>query len=204
MVFNSSPVTIVLILAIDLGTDLLPALGLGREKPEANVMKEPPRPRNERLLTRQLLTVSYGIVGVLQAAAGFVAFFFVLYAGGWVWGQQLAFNNPLYLEAVTAFFASIILCQIPDVLICRTRKQSIFKQGLFKNKLVWLGIIVELGLLAFIAYVPFGNTFFATAPIGWRVLIIPIPFMLLIFCFGEFRKWMIRKENKFFKNNLSW
>jgi sodium/potassium-transporting ATPase subunit alpha len=90
------PLTVVLILAIDLGTDILPALGLGAEKPETDVMHKPPRRRTERLLTRNLLFMSYGIVGMLQAAAGFFTYFVILYSGGWQWGQELATTDPLY------------------------------------------------------------------------------------------------------------
>jgi len=104
------PLTVILILAIDLGTDILPALALGSEKAESDVMKQPPRSRKERLLTRQLLTNSYGIIGMLQAAGGFFAYFYVLYSGGWTFGTQLAITDPLYLKAVTAFFVSIVIC----------------------------------------------------------------------------------------------
>ena len=119
-------------------------------------MKRKPRPRNERLLSRNLLFMSYGVVGMIQAAAGFFSYFVILYSGGWEWGQQLASSDPLYRTAITGFFASIIICQIADVIICRTRRQSLLTVGIFTNQLVWLGIATELVLLALIAY--YGNT----------------------------------------------
>lgn len=198
------PLTVVLILAIDLGTDIIPALGLGNEKPESDVMKEPPRSKKERLLTPQLLFLSYGIVGVIQAAAGFTAFFFVLFNHGWTWGADLAITDPVYLMAVTAFFASIVICQIPDVLICRTRKQSLFKQGLFKNKLVWYGILFELILLWLIVFTPGMNTFLGTHPIEWIYFLIPIPFAVAILLFGEWRKLLVRRGVGFAKKYLVW
>jgi sodium/potassium-transporting ATPase subunit alpha len=198
------PLTVVLILAIDLGTDIVPALGLGSEKPESDVMKEPPRSRKEKLLSRQLLINSYGIIGVLQAAAGFFAYFVVLFQGGWTWGVELSATNPLYLKAVTAFFASIVICQVSDVLICRTRRQSLFKHGFFTNRLVWLGILTELVLLSIISYVPFANKFFGTAPLGINELLLPVPFAILIFLYSEWQKWAIRKENKFVLKHLKW
>ena len=76
------PLTVVLILAIDLGTDIVPSLGLGAEKAETDVMSKPPRQRNERLLTRNLLGMSYGIVGMTQALSGFTSYFIVLFKGG--------------------------------------------------------------------------------------------------------------------------
>ncbi|MBT9613773.1 MAG: cation-transporting P-type ATPase, partial [Burkholderiales bacterium] len=71
------PLTIIQILAVDLGTDMLPALALGAEKPDPAVMKRPPRARGERLLSWQLLARAYLFLGVLEAAAALAVFFFV-------------------------------------------------------------------------------------------------------------------------------
>lgn len=198
------PLTVVLILAIDLGTDILPALGLGAEKPETDVMHKPPRSRSERLLTRNLLGMSYGIVGMIQAAAGFFSFFTVLYSNGWQWGQELAASDPVYRTAITAFFASIIICQIADVLICRTRRQSIFTVGLFSNKLVWVGIGAECLLLASISYIPAFNTFFGTAPLAPWHLALSVPFAIAILLGDELRRVFVRRQNAFVLKWLTW
>jgi sodium/potassium-transporting ATPase subunit alpha len=198
------PLTVVLILSIDLGTDLLPALGLGVETPEHDVMKRPPRPRGERLLTPNLLFMSYGIVGMLQAAAGFFSYFVVLYRGGWTWGQEMASSDPLYLKAVTAFFASIIICQIADVMICRTRRESVFAKGLFSNRLVLAGIASELILLSIIVYNPLTHKLFGTHPLSLFELSLSIPFALFIFFGDEIRKFFIRKDVRFVERYLSW
>ncbi len=196
--------TVVMILSIDLGTDLVPALGLGREKSESDVMKLPPRKRSERLLTKKLLGMSYGIIGMLQAAAGFTAFFTVLFRGGWNWGAELAFTDPLYMRATTAFLAAVVICQVADVLICRTRRQSLFSFGVFSNRLVNLGILVELGLVALIAYVPVLNVFFGSAPLGWPELLAAVPFALAILVFDETRKYLVRRGNRFVLKYLTW
>ncbi|PHR47447.1 HAD-IC family P-type ATPase [Cycloclasticus sp.] len=198
------PLTVVLILAIDLGTDIIPALGLGSEKPETDVMNKPPRARHERLLTRNLLFMSYGIVGMIQAAAGFFSYFYILLEGGWQWGEALAVSDPLYRQAITAFFASIIICQIADVLICRTRRQSILTVGIFANKLVLLGVVSELVLLALIAYVPLMNTFFGTAPLELWQLSLSIPFAITIIIADEIRRVFVRRENRFVLKWLTW
>ncbi|ATI02804.1 MULTISPECIES: HAD-IC family P-type ATPase [Cycloclasticus] len=198
------PLTVVLILAIDLGTDIIPALGLGSEKPETDVMNKPPRARHERLLTRNLLFMSYGIVGMIQAAAGFFSYFYILLDGGWQWGEALAVSDPLYRQAITAFFASIIICQIADVLICRTRRQSILTVGIFANRLVLLGIASELILLALIAYVPLMNTFFGTAPLELWQLSLSIPFAITIIIADEIRRVFVRRENSFVLKWLTW
>lgn len=194
--------TVVLILTIDLGTDLLPALGLGREPPEHDVMKQPPRRRDERLLTWPLLAMSYGIVGVLQAAAGFFAFFVVLHQGGWVWGTPV--SGSLHKTAITSFFAAIVVCQVANVLICRTRRQSILSAGIFSNRLIWAGIAAELALVAAISHVSFLQPFFGTAPIGWFELSLGLPFAAAILLGDELRRWQIRRDNRFVQRWFSW
>lgn len=198
------PLTIVLILAIDLGTDLIPALGLATEGAEYDVMKQKPRSRTERLLSRNMLIMSYGIIGMIQAAAGFAAYFYVLFSGGWQWGQELAFSDPLYQTALGAFFISIIVAQIADVLICRTRKESVFHKGLFSNKLVWGGIAAELILGWIIVHTELGHLIFNTAALPLYIWLIPLPFALLIFFGDELRKLLLRRGNKFVEKWLVW
>ena len=198
------PLTVVLILSIDLGTDLLPALGLGVEPPEDDVMSMPPRKRDERLLSGKLLFMSYGIIGVLQAAAGFFSYFVVLYRGGWTWGLELGPTDPLYLKAVTAFFASIIICQIADVMICRTRRESVFSKGLLSNRFILVGILSEVLLLALIVFNPFTHKIFGTHPLSLFELSLSVPFALLIFFGDEIRKFLIRKNIRFVEEYLNW
>ena len=198
------PVTVVLILGIDLGTDLLPALGLGAERPETDVMQKKPRARDERLLTRNLLFMSYGVVGMVQAAAGFFSFFTVLFVGGWEYGQDLAMNTLLYQQATTVFFASVVICQIPDVIICRTRRQSLLTVGFMSNRLVLLGIVTELVLVGLISYVPFCNTLFNTAPLEWWHFLLSVPFAILILIGDEIRRVFVRRGNKFILKWLTW
>ena len=181
-----------------------PALGLGAEPPETDVMKRKPRPRNERLLSRNLLLMSYGVVGMIQAAAGFFTYFTILYAGGWEWGMDLAGSDPLYRQAITGFFASIIICQVADVIICRTRRQSLLTVGLFTNRLVLLGIGAELLLLAAIAYIPAFNTFFGTAPLEAWMLMLSVPFAFAILLGDELRRLLVRRGNRFVRQWLTW
>lgn len=198
------PLTVVLILAIDLGTDIVPSLGLGAEAAETDVMNVPPRKKTERLLTRNMLGMSYGIVGMTQAISGFTSYFIVLFKGGWVWGQELSANDPVYRTAITAFFASIIICQISDVLICRTRRQSIFSVGVFSNKLVYVGIATELSLLFLISYVPILHDFFGTSRLYWWHYLLPVPYAVAIIVCDELRRFFVRRGNKFVLKWLTW
>ena len=94
--------TIIQILAIDLGTDMLPALALAAERPEPGTMDRPPKPRADRLLSWSLLARAYLFLGPMQAVAAMTAFFFVLGGGGWSYCEVLAPTSPVYLQATTA------------------------------------------------------------------------------------------------------
>lgn len=188
------PLTIMQILAVDLGTDMLPALALGAEKPTAEVMKRPPRSPEERLLNLKLLMRSYLFLGPIEAVAGLFGFFYVLNSGGWQ-GEMLHPNNSLYMQATTACLTAIIITQVANVFACRSFNESIFRIGIFSNKLIFIGIAFEIALQTFIVYHPWGNTIFSTSPIPAKVWLILIPFAMMLFIAEEVRKVIAKKIN---------
>lgn len=185
------PLTIMQILAVDLGTDMFPALALGAEKPSPDIMQRPPRPKNEHLLSRGVLLRAYLYLGMLEAVAGMTAYFYVMYTGGWSWSQPLATTSTLYLQATTACLAGIIVTQIANVFACRSPNISLVTLGFFSNRLVLAGITTEVLLAAVIIYTPLGNSLFACAPIGGDVWLFLIPFAILLLATDETRKYFI-------------
>ena len=186
------PLTIIQILAVDLGTDMVPALALGAEPPNPQTMNRAPRPRREHLLNFPVIARSYGWLGLMQAAAALAAFFFILYSGGWQYGQALSFKQPLYLRATTACLSAIIVMQIVNVFVCRSRRQSVFSFGLLSNKLLLLGVGLEIAIILLIDYTPWGNAIFQTAPIPVTVWLVVIPFAVAMLALEELRKWVVR------------
>lgn len=187
------PLTIIQILAVDLGTDMLPALALGAESPAPRIMKQPPRRLKERLLDLPLIIRSYLFLGTIEAIACMFGFFWILYNGGWIWGAMLHPNDMLYLQATTACLTAIIITQAGNVFACRSSKDSIFSIGFFSNKLIFAAIMAELLLQLFIVYHPVGNRIFGTAPLGLDVWLILIPFSILLLAAEELRKVYVRK-----------
>ncbi len=185
--------TIIQILGVDLGTDMLPALALGAERPAADVMQRPPRSRKERLLEWPLLLRAYLWLGLLESAAAMAAFFFVLSAAGWRYGQPLARLDPLYLQATAACFAAVVLMQVVNVFLCRSDRASVFSAGLFSNRLIVLGIAGELLLLLAILYTPWGQAIFGASPIPGRAWLFIVPFMIGMLVLEEARKWIVRR-----------
>jgi len=188
------PLTIMQILAVDLGTDMFPALALGSERPSPEIMQRPPRPRSEHLLTRGVLARAYVFLGMFEALACMSAYFYVMHSGGWVWPQANAPNATIYLQATTACLAGIIATQIANVFTCRSPSVSIITLGLFSNPLVLAGIGSELLLAIFIIYTPIGNDIFGCAPINLAVWLLLIPFAFLLLAADETRKYVVRRN----------
>ena len=180
-------------LAIDMGTDSLTALGLGVERPSPRAMSRPPRPRDEKLMNRPLALRAYLFLGLIEAAAAMAAFFFVLHAGGWKYGQPLAPQEPLYLQATTACLSTIIVLQIVNVFLCRSASRSIFATGIFGNRLLIAGVASEIVLLLAINFTPWGNFILGTLPVTGAVWLFIAPFALGMLALEEFRKWIVRR-----------
>jgi calcium-translocating P-type ATPase len=186
------PLTVVQILAVDLGTDLLPALALGAEPPAPDTMRQPPRSRAERLLSWGLLARAYLWLGMLEAAAALAAFFAVLHAGGWRYGEPLAWSSTLYLQATTATLAAIVVMQVVNVFLCRDARRSTFALRTTANPLLAWGIAAEIALLVAIVYTPVGQALFGTAPppvVAWLVI---VPFAAGMLTLEETRKALAR------------
>jgi sodium/potassium-transporting ATPase subunit alpha len=196
------PLTVMQILAIDLGTETIPALALGAEPPEAAIMRSPSRPskitapvKSEKkgIIDSFLLIRGYVFIGLISTIGVLFVYFYVLFKGGWQWGTVLPIDNPLTRQASTATFLGIVIMQIGNVFACRSSQDSIFKLGFLSNKLVVIGIAAEVILSAFIIYHPFGNKIFGTAPLGLDVWLILMPFSAGLLAAEEIRKFYVRK-----------
>jgi sodium/potassium-transporting ATPase subunit alpha len=187
------PLTIIQILVVDLGTDMLPALALGAEPSQPATMQLPPRPRHERLLDWKLMLRAYLWLGLLQAAGAMTAFFFVLQGGGWHHGQRLGNKDPLYLQATTACLTTIVVMQIANLFLCRHPSESALRTRFLSNPLIFLGIATELILILLIVYTPLGNQLFGTAPIAGSVWLLALSLAFAMFIAEELRKVVLRR-----------
>jgi magnesium-transporting ATPase (P-type) len=156
-------------------------------------MRQPPRPRGQRLLDRALLARAYLLLGPLEAAAAMAAYAFVLARGGWG-GQPLAPDDPLYLKATTATLGAVIAMQVANVFVCRSATESVLARGLRGNRLILAGVAVEVALLIGIAYTPLGHALLATAPLEAAVWLVPLPFAAAMIGLDEARKAFVRRR----------
>jgi len=172
---------------------MLPALALGSEPPAPDVMQRKPRPRNSGLIDRGLLVRAFLWLGAFEAVGGMSAYFSVMLAGGWVFGESLAPESLLYRQATSACFSAIVLMQVVNVWMCRSERMSVLAGGGPPvSRLLMAGLLFELLCLLLIVWTPAGNRLFATAPVPLSGLWVVIPCALALLFAEEARKRMVR------------
>uniref|UniRef100_A0A8B9LY45 Sodium/potassium-transporting ATPase subunit alpha n=1 Tax=Astyanax mexicanus TaxID=7994 RepID=A0A8B9LY45_ASTMX len=212
------PLGTVTILCIDLGTDMVPAISLAYEAAESDIMKRQPRnPKTDKLVNERLISIAYGQIGMIQALAGFFTYFVILAENGFLpsrllgirvhwddkytndledsYGQQWTYEQRKIVEFTchTAFFTSIVVVQWADLIICKTRRNSVFQQGM-KNKILIFGLFEETALAAFLSYCPGMDVALRMYPLKPNWWFCAFPYSLLIFIYDEIRKLILRRN----------
>jgi len=211
------PLGTVTILCIDLGTDMVPAISMAYEKAESDIMKRPPRnPFTDKLVNERLISMAYGQIGMIQASAGFFVYFVIMAENGFwpsrlfglrknwdsiavndledSYGQEWTYKDRKVLEYTchTAFFVSIVVVQWADLIICKTRKLSVFQQGM-SNWFMNFGLFFETALACLLSYTPGMDKGLRMYPLKFWWWIPALPFSVLIFCYDETRKYLLRR-----------
>ena len=190
------PLTVMQILAIDVGTETLPALALGQEQAEPGIMEHPPRPRTRGVITSSMLTRAWLFVGLITFVLEMAGFFYVLTKAGWALGDPVGAGDPLhhaYLEATTMTFAGMVACQVGVGFAARTERASLRSIGVFSNRLLLWGIAFELALAAAIVYLPPLQSLLGTAPLSVDALLFLAPFPFIVWGADELRRYLIRR-----------
>jgi magnesium-transporting ATPase (P-type) len=191
------PLTVMQILAIDLGTETFPALALGREPPEPGIMDRPPRERGQNVINRVMLARVWGLLGGVSALLVTALFFITLTSGGWRPGAAVA-TGPLHLvwqQATTMTFLGIVACQIGTGIAARTQLASLWSVGFTTNPLLLWGILFEIAFAAAVVLVPALQIVFGTAtPQLWQVaLLVPLP--VIVWGVDETWRWLARRAH---------
>jgi calcium-translocating P-type ATPase len=190
------PLTVIQILAVDLGTETLPALALGREPAEAGLMDQPPRPRGEGVIRRQMLIRAWLFLGGISALLVLGGFFYVLWRSGWSPGDATGKGSSLhhaYLEASTMTFLGIVACQVGTALAARTERRSLREVGLTTNRLLLWGIAFELLFAAVVVATPAAAPLAMALP-SWDALLLLIPFPMIVW--GADELWRAHRRSR--------
>jgi sodium/potassium-transporting ATPase subunit alpha len=206
------------ILCVDLGTEMVPAIMLAYEKAECDIMRRPPRnPYTDKLVVHQLISHAYGQKGMIVTAAGFFVYFVVMAEHGFFPGkliglrhnwdaasindledsyhQEWTYHERKLLEQTchSAYFISIVVVQWLNVIICKTRRLSIFQHGM-GNWPLNVGMIFEAGLAALLIYTPGIDIGLNMQTLRFNWWLPGIPFAVLLFVYEEIRKGIIRLQ----------
>nr|CAH8866880.1 unnamed protein product [Trichobilharzia regenti] len=212
------PLGTITILCIDLGTDMIPAISLAYEEAESDIMKRMPRdPLHDRLVNERLIAMAYGQIGMIQALGGFFVYFVIMAENGFwprkligirkdwdskavnaladSYGQEWTYSQRKRLEYTchTAFFAAIVIVQWADLIICKTRRNSVFQQGMW-NQYLNFALYFETALALFLSYCPGLDTALRMMPLRFTWWLPALPFSILIFVYDETRRYLIRKS----------
>merc|ERR1711887_442015 len=212
------PLGTVTILCIDLGTDMVPAISLAYEEAESDIMKRQPRdPFKDKLVNQRLISMAYGQIGMIQALAGFYTYFVIMAENGFLppklfglretwdskaindlsdsYGQEWTYSDRKRLEYTchTAFFVSIVIVQWADLIVCKTRRNSIVHQGM-RNWVLNFGILFETALAAVLSYTPGMDKGLRMYPLKFYWWFPAVPFSCLIFIYDECRRFVLRRN----------
>ncbi|HEY7633876.1 MAG TPA: cation-transporting P-type ATPase [Thermoleophilaceae bacterium] len=191
------PLTVLQLLAFDVGTETLPALALGREPAEPGLMARHPRARSESVITKDMLLRAWLFLGAICAALAMGGFFYTLLGAGWSPGDPVGEGHPLhhaYLQATTMTFLGLIAGQIGTAFAARTDRVSLRSIGVFSNRLLLWGIAFELVLAALFVYLPPFQDLLHTAPPSPDQLLLLLPFPFIVWGADELRRYFLRRR----------
>ncbi|ESO03570.1 hypothetical protein HELRODRAFT_187047 [Helobdella robusta] len=212
------PLGTITILCIDLGTDMIPAISLAYEQPESDIMKRMPRdPHRDKLVNHRLIGMAYGQIGMIQASGGFFTYLVIMSENGFLpmrllglrrdwdsksvndlvdsYGQEWSYAQRKVLEYTchTAFFVAIVIVQWTDLIICKTRRNSIVHQGMLNHHLTF-GLFFETSLAAVLSYCPGMDKGLRMYPLKWSWWFIAAPFSIAIIVYDEIRRYILRRS----------
>ena len=191
------PLTVMQILAIDLGTDTLPALALSREPAEPGLMDRSPRPRTQGVISRRMLARAWGFLGLISATLVMTGFFVTLRHAGWHAGAATGPGSLLhhaYQQATTVAWLGIVACQVGTAFAVRTDHVSLRSVGVFSNRFLLGAIGVALAFAAALIYLPALNSIFGTAPLNPAQLATVAPFPFIVWGADELRRLLLRQR----------
>jgi len=165
------------VLALDIGTDMLPAVALGTEPPDSQTMTGPARTR--RLVDGRLLRRAFGVLGPVEAVLSMGAYLVVLTHGGWTLGETP--STSLLAAASGTTFAVIATCQMANAFACRSETRPAWSLDPRRNPLVIGAVAAEsLLLLAFVGLPPMQSLLDGDWPtsLGWSLAFVAVPVFL--------------------------
>ncbi|WVW86130.1 hypothetical protein I302_108171 [Kwoniella bestiolae CBS 10118] len=205
-------------------TDVLPAISMCFEKPEAGLLSRPPRDtKKDKLVDWRFLLHAYGFLGLLESLAAMSMSFWWLDRQGFRFGDLVLaygglppqYDPDAYAEAInkaqSIYFFTLVGMQFGNLLATRTRRLSIVQSNPFKwsdetQRNYWIipSMLVSLAFLFFFSYVPFFQNTFLTRGVPVEHIFIPFTFALGLLLLDEGRKYFVRRYPKSLLAKIAW
>jgi Ca2+-transporting ATPase len=188
-----SPLTAILILCIDVGTDVLPAVALGIDPSEPGIMNRKPRDPKEKIMTKPFVE-RYLYLGLIMGALVMGTYIWTLYRYGWSWGQVITDDSQVHLKGSSVAFALLVIIQMVNAFNSRSEKNSIFKLGFFTNPFLLGAIAISILTTIAIVEIPFMQTYLHTTSLNFSDWSIILGASLIVLVVEEMRKIFVRKK----------
>jgi Ca2+-transporting ATPase len=181
---SQQPLTAIQLLWLNLLTDGAPALALGLEKGDPDIMEQPPRPVYEPIINRPMR------IGIIVQTIAITAVVLAAYAIGWAWDS----SNPA-LARTMAFF-TLSASELVRAYTARSERASVFRLGVLSNRFMQYAVLLSIVLLFIVIYVPFLQPIFDTVPLGMREWTAVLPLLLVPGIAAEITKAFVRLHTR--------
>jgi magnesium-transporting ATPase (P-type) len=188
------PLTVMQVLSVDLGTDMVPAIGLGADTAQTGVMQRKPRSRKEPLLSKALLAKALLWYGAIESILSISGYFYINFLHGWPGVPLAPQGSEVWKTATTMTLTCIVTSQVGAVFCCRTQTDSVFSISPFNNRLIIGGVAFEIALLAALMYVPALSSVFDTTPLPPQAVLYAFTCIPVIILLDEVRKLFLRRK----------
>jgi P-type Ca2+ transporter type 2C len=165
------PLVAIQILWMNLVTDGLPALALGVEPRDNDIMKRKPRQKNEGVLNKDSLTRMM-VVSIVITAGVLGIFIWALMSKGWTWQAPLADNDPAYIYAITMSFTCLVVFELFNAFNAKSDSKNVFVSGIFSNKYLLGAVAISFLLQLLVIYTPLSSVFdtIALSLADWAII----------------------------------
>lgn len=177
-----SPLSAIQLLWLNLISDGAPALALGTEKGDPDLMDQKPRPPDEPIINKKM-AIGVAIQTVADTATTLAAYWIGMMMAGIDMAHTMAFVTLSLSELIRAYAA-------------RSERYSVFKIGFFSNKWMNIAVLTSFLLVMMVVYVPFFNPIFNTQPLEWIEWLEVIPLFVIPFITAELIKKYVFTEKK--------
>lgn len=189
-----APLTAILILCVDVGTDVLPAVALGIDPSEPGIMDRKPRDPKEKIMTKSFIE-RYLYLGVIMGALVMATYIWTLYRYGWSWGTAVEANSMIQLKGASVAFALLVIIQMVNAFNSRSEKNSIFTIGIFSNLFLLGAIVISVITTIAIVEIPFLQEYLHTTSLNVSDWSIILGASLIVLVVEETRKLIVRQKH---------